>query len=169
MARRRRRAHRRSIAPRSRSGHRDGIAGRSRRSSRLAPELEPARQAARAGDFSRAHRVACAALRRAASRAFCVGAAAPRRSRRDDQAPISGQPNATLPRGRTGSFVASTICSATASLRFDGWQHDPVHDAKAPDAFWASVDFLDPRYGDHKIIWELNRHQHFLALGRRSG
>ena len=26
--------------------------------------------------------------------------------------------------------------------------------------------FLDPVCGDHKIIWELNRHQHWLALGR---
>ena len=28
------------------------------------------------------------------------------------------------------------------------------------------MPYLDPRYGDHKIIWELNRHQHWLALGR---
>src|SRR5262249_9193466 len=26
--------------------------------------------------------------------------------------------------------------------------------------------FLDPSCGDHKIIWELNRHQHWLVLGR---
>jgi hypothetical protein len=28
------------------------------------------------------------------------------------------------------------------------------------------VPYLDPRVGDHKVIWELNRHQHWLALGR---
>ena len=28
------------------------------------------------------------------------------------------------------------------------------------------VPYLDPACGDHKIIWELNRHQHWLALGR---
>jgi uncharacterized heparinase superfamily protein len=28
------------------------------------------------------------------------------------------------------------------------------------------VPFLDPACGDHKIIWELNRHQHWLSLGR---
>ena len=28
------------------------------------------------------------------------------------------------------------------------------------------MPYLDPACGDHKIIWELNRHQHFLALGR---
>jgi uncharacterized heparinase superfamily protein len=32
--------------------------------------------------------------------------------------------------------------------------------------FWSRVPYLDPQYGDHKIVWELNRHQHWLALGR---
>jgi len=46
------------------------------------------------------------------------------------------------------------------------WHHDPVHHARAPLRFWADVPYLDPAIGDHKIIWELNRHQHWLALGR---
>jgi hypothetical protein len=46
------------------------------------------------------------------------------------------------------------------------WQYDPVHDRRPPTRFWTSVPFLDPACGDHKIIWELNRHQHWLALGR---
>src|SRR5205807_8897936 len=33
-------------------------------------------------------------------------------------------------------------------------------------AFWSEVPYLDPKCGDHKIIWELNRHQHWLTLGR---
>ena len=33
---------------------------------------------------------------------------------------------------------------------------------------WADVPYLDPAIGDHKIIWELNRHQHWLRLGRAS-
>jgi len=56
-------------------------------------------------------------------------------------------------------------------LRFDAsgsfeWNSDPVHNRRAPAGFWASVPYLDPACGDHKIIWELNRHQHWLALGR---
>ena len=56
-------------------------------------------------------------------------------------------------------------------LRFDGrgrfeWNYDPVHDRRAPDVFWTSVPYLDASCGDHKIIWQLNRHQHWLALGR---
>ena len=35
-----------------------------------------------------------------------------------------------------------------------------------PERFWASVPYLDPQHGDHKVIWEFNRHQHWLTLGR---
>lgn len=46
------------------------------------------------------------------------------------------------------------------------WHRDAVHDRRAPLAFWDSVPYLDPACGDHKITWEINRHQHFLTLGR---
>lgn len=46
------------------------------------------------------------------------------------------------------------------------WHYDPVHRRRAPRTWWSRVRYLDPALGDHKIIWELNRHQHFLALGR---
>jgi hypothetical protein len=46
------------------------------------------------------------------------------------------------------------------------WHFDPVHQRRAPLRFWTRVPYLDPQIGDHKIIWELNRHQHWLGLGR---
>jgi uncharacterized heparinase superfamily protein len=46
------------------------------------------------------------------------------------------------------------------------WHLDPVHNRRAPDLFWSRVPFLDPATGDHKIIWELNRHQYWIQLGR---
>jgi uncharacterized heparinase superfamily protein len=46
------------------------------------------------------------------------------------------------------------------------WHLDPIHNRRAPRRFWADVPYLDPAAGDHKIIWELNRHQHWLRLGR---
>jgi len=46
------------------------------------------------------------------------------------------------------------------------WHFDPVHHRGAPRVCWADVPYLDPAIGDHKIIWELNRHQHWLQLGR---
>jgi hypothetical protein len=46
------------------------------------------------------------------------------------------------------------------------WHRDPVSGCRPPNGFWSDVPYLDPACGDHKIIWELNRHQHWLALGR---
>ena len=37
---------------------------------------------------------------------------------------------------------------------------------RAPQTFWGAIRYLDPACGDHKVIWELNRHQHWLTLGR---
>jgi uncharacterized heparinase superfamily protein len=51
-------------------------------------------------------------------------------------------------------------------LRFSDWHSDPVHHARAPLVCWAEVAYLDPSIGDHKIIWELNRHQWWLQLAR---
>jgi uncharacterized heparinase superfamily protein len=51
-------------------------------------------------------------------------------------------------------------------LRFSDWHSDPVHHAAAPLVCWAEVAYLDPSIGDHKIIWELNRHQWWLQLAR---
>ena len=46
------------------------------------------------------------------------------------------------------------------------WYLDPVTGRRAPRRFWADVPYLDPAIGDHKVVWELNRHQHWLQLGR---
>jgi heparinase II/III-like protein len=46
------------------------------------------------------------------------------------------------------------------------WHLDAVHGRHPPRVFWASVPYLDPASGDHKVVWELNRHQHWIALGR---
>jgi hypothetical protein len=46
------------------------------------------------------------------------------------------------------------------------WHRDPVHGRRVPMAFWSRVPYLDPAWGDHKVIWELNRQQHWFALSR---
>lgn len=53
-----------------------------------------------------------------------------------------------------------------ASATAPDWHLDPVHQRRAPMRFWSTVPFLDPSCGDHKVIWELNRQQHLLVLGR---
>jgi hypothetical protein len=47
------------------------------------------------------------------------------------------------------------------------WQFDPVNKINSPIAPWFRVPYLDfHRSGDHKIVWELSRHQHLMLLGR---
>jgi hypothetical protein len=47
------------------------------------------------------------------------------------------------------------------------WRRDLVHGTETPLAHWSEIPYLDfARAGDSKIVWELNRHQHFLALGQ---
>ena len=47
------------------------------------------------------------------------------------------------------------------------WHRDAVHGKRAPLAPWFKIDFLDfEAVGDHKVIWELNRHQHWVTLAK---
>jgi hypothetical protein len=50
--------------------------------------------------------------------------------------------------------------------RIPDWHRDAAHGRTAPRRFWADVPYLDPACGDHKVTWELNRHQHWTTLGR---
>jgi Heparinase II/III-like protein/Heparinase II/III N-terminus len=47
------------------------------------------------------------------------------------------------------------------------WHLDAVHGKRAPLKPWYQVRFLEfPQVGDHKITWELNRHQHLVTLAK---
>ncbi len=47
------------------------------------------------------------------------------------------------------------------------WHLDAVHGKRASLKAWYKVPFLDfQQVGDHKIIWELNRHQHLVTLAK---
>lgn len=47
------------------------------------------------------------------------------------------------------------------------WHFDAVHGKRAPLKPWYQVRFLDfEEAGDHKVIWELNRHQHLVTLAK---
>ncbi len=46
------------------------------------------------------------------------------------------------------------------------WHVEPVSRIQSPMKHWKEFDEMDTREsGDKKIIWELNRHQHFFTLG----
>src|SRR5205823_2459281 len=47
------------------------------------------------------------------------------------------------------------------------WHLDAVHGKRAPLKPWYKIRFLDfDEVGDHKVTWELNRHQHLVTLAK---
>jgi hypothetical protein len=47
------------------------------------------------------------------------------------------------------------------------WHLDAVHDRRSPLIPWFKIDFLDfAQVGDHKVTWELSRHQHLVTLAK---
>ncbi|MBL8962131.1 MAG: alginate lyase family protein [Gemmatimonadetes bacterium] len=47
------------------------------------------------------------------------------------------------------------------------WHRDPVAGIAAPRLHWSRVPYLDPAVaGDHKRVWEINRHQWLVSLGQ---
>jgi hypothetical protein len=47
------------------------------------------------------------------------------------------------------------------------WHLDRVHEKEAPRKTFYKVPYLDfETVGDSKVTWELNRHQHFITLGK---
>jgi hypothetical protein len=47
------------------------------------------------------------------------------------------------------------------------WHLEPLAGVRAPCRHWSLIDFLDPaQVGDHKLIWELNRHHHLVTLAQ---
>jgi hypothetical protein len=47
------------------------------------------------------------------------------------------------------------------------WSLDPVSGRRAPSRPWPSIRYLDfQEVGDHKVVWELNRHQFLVTLAK---
>ena len=130
----------------------------------------PAGAAIAADDWSAAHDALAATMRTRPSRfVLDPGAADLLRdvvSGRWPSAPANAADRANrVMRGEFDLLGYRGLTFATPGSGLD-WHFDPVHGRHAPRTFWADVPYLDPAIGDHKIIWELNRHQHFLQLGR---
>ena len=45
------------------------------------------------------------------------------------------------------------------------WHADVISGRRAPMLHWTQVPYLDATVGDHKVTWEINRHQYWLPLG----
>ena len=47
------------------------------------------------------------------------------------------------------------------------WHLDPMNGVRSPYLPWSRVPYLDfQQTGDHKVVWELSRHQHLVLLAR---
>jgi hypothetical protein len=47
------------------------------------------------------------------------------------------------------------------------WHLDPTSGKRTPLIHWSDLDYLDPLAGgDQKVLWELNRHGHFITFGQ---
>jgi hypothetical protein len=133
-------------------------------------ELRAVREALEDGDSLRAHRQLLRHFADADPR-FVIGAGMRRAieaSLRSDFPGIADEAARAADRVIDGTYDLL----AYRGLRFGpgpmpDWSYDPVHEKRAPRCYWSDVRYLDPlSCGDHKIIWELNRHQHWLTLGR---
>ena len=96
--------------------------------------------------------------------------------------PASIKSNVELLRQRLPQQVAQIIRRADKICRhrFDllgfedldfgdplNWHFDPIHGKVAPKQAFYRVPYLDfDQVGDAKVIWELNRHQHFVTLAK---
>jgi hypothetical protein len=71
---------------------------------------------------------------------------------------------------RAGRIVAGELPAFTTWIQPDGpirWRRDYRHGHETAAVYFRSVPYLDfARAGDHKWIWEINRHQHLAALAQ---
>ncbi len=74
--------------------------------------------------------------------------------------------------GIAEKILAGTIPLLGYELECSGeihWRRDSIHGRETPPVYFRRIPYLDfSRSGDHKIIWELNRHQHLVALAQAS-
>jgi hypothetical protein len=95
--------------------------------------------------------------------------------------PILPNPEAVVPRLRGTEYAAELIRLADLALQhqvrlldrdFDlppaiDWRCDYMHGIRSGLAYFRRIPYLDAeRVGDHKIVWELNRHQHLVLLAQ---
>jgi Heparinase II/III-like protein/Heparinase II/III N-terminus len=65
-----------------------------------------------------------------------------------------------------GTFDVLGIIGQSYGLPVN-WHRDPIAGREAPAVHWSRVPYLDyDRVGDHKVTWELNRHQWFVMLAQ---
>src|SRR5262249_23694639 len=147
------------------------------------PALGAIRDALSRGDWVAAHRTLTRHFRSAPARFVVHPSVRPRvvEQIRTEHPQAAAHAAAAADRILAGTFdllgyrglrfdPPAAAARTSASLSGHGadvdWHLDAASNRRAPSIFWKRVPYLDPAIGDHKVIWELNRHQHWLTLGR---
>jgi hypothetical protein len=83
---------------------------------------------------------------------------------------LRGSPYAEEMEILADQIVAGKLPILGITLDFDGrWRRDPIHAIESAANYFRRIPYLDATAtGDHKIIWEFNRHQHWVALAQAS-
>jgi hypothetical protein len=98
---------------------------------------------------------------------------APPRLAADAQAPVAGLPAprciaAALLEQRAEEILHGHYRLLGLNLELDRelrWRRDPVSGVETGLPYFRRVPYLDAsRVGDHKLVWELNRHRHLTLL-----
>ncbi len=67
----------------------------------------------------------------------------------------------------SGGVGSGDSNSGDSNCKEIDWHLDPVNGKRAPLLPWFRIPFLDfAVVGDHKVTWELNRHQHLVTLAK---
>jgi len=46
------------------------------------------------------------------------------------------------------------------------WLMDPISKKEWPKKYWNRINIRNAEFGDVRVVWELNRHKHFVTLGK---
>src|SRR5882672_3513570 len=69
--------------------------------------------------------------------------------------------------GKFSLLGHSGLCFGDPPYSPIDWRFDPVSGKRAPFLHWSRLRPLNPMGGvDPKVVWELNRHAHFVTLGQ---
>ena len=84
--------------------------------------------------------------------------------------PLRGTPYAAEVSGIAKGILGGRIPLLGTSVQFDGgirWRRDPVHGHELGAGYFRRIPYLDfEQAGDHKFVWELNRHQHLVLMAQ---
>jgi hypothetical protein len=81
---------------------------------------------------------------------------------------LRGSPYARQIEILAGQIAAGQLPILGFTIPFDGhWRRDPVHGIESAPEYFRRIPYLDAAAaGDHKVIWEFNRHQHWVVLAQ---